>query len=253
MEFILKDKLLSTLRRALSDGTTEGELLYRTLAETIGDQVGTGALPPGTRLPSERVLSRELGIARGTIRQAIDDLVARGLLERKQGSGTMVAMRIEKSLTQLSGFSEEMGKRGMVPGAIWLERAKTLPSVAEAAALAIPETAPVLRLRRLRTADGAPIAIERTVVPARFLPDPGLVGESLYAALRARDAAPMRGWQRIRADIMSEAEARLMAAAPGAPMLVIERRCVLADGTPVEFTETRYHGAFYDFSTELQA
>lgn len=228
-------------------------MLYRALADAIGHHIEDGTLPKGARLPSERLLAEGLGIARGTVRQAIDALVERDLLERKRGSGTHVAKRFEKSLTQLTGFSEEMRQRGMVPGFRWLGREKGLPSIAEAAALEIATTTPVLRLRRLRLADDTPIAIEHTVVPADILPSADTIEESLYAALRERNAAPVRGWQRIRAGIMSPAEAELMQASAGAPILVVERRCMMADGRPVEFTETRYNGAYYDFSTGLQA
>ncbi|WP_323764025.1 GntR family transcriptional regulator [Marinovum sp.] len=241
------------MQAALAQDSAGGELLYRALAEAIGQKITDGQLPRGARLPSERILAEELGIARGTVRQAIDELVERCMLERKRGSGTHVAQRFEKSLTHLTGFSEEMRQRGMVPGFRWLGREKGLPSYAEAAALEIPATATVLRLRRLRSADDTPIAIEQTVVPAEFLPSPDLIEDSLYAALRTRNATPVRGWQRIRADIMSASEAELMQASPGAPMLVVERRCLIADGRPVELTETRYNGAYYDFSTGLQA
>lgn len=210
-------------------------------------------LPKGTRLPSERQLAEQLGISRGTIRQAIDELVDQALLQRKHGSGTHVVGRIEKSLTNLTGFSEEMRQRGMVPGYKWLHRERALPSMAEAAALEIQPTDQVLRLKRLRTADGTPIAIEQTVLPGDVIASPELIGDSLYAALHQLNAAPVTGWQRIRADIMSAEEAKLMRAKPGAAMLVIERRCLRANGRPVEFTETRYNGAFYDFSTGLQA
>lgn len=252
-EAVLKGDLIGTLRATVDTDSAGGELLYRALAEAIRQQISDGHLARGARLPSERILAEGLGIARGTVRQAIDELVEHGLLERKRGSGTHVAQRFEKSLTQLTGFSEEMRQRGMVPTFRWLGREKGLPSYAEAAALEIPATATVLRLRRLRSADDTPIAIEQTVVPTEILPSPDLIDDSLYAALRRRDAAPVRGWQRIRADIMSAAEAELMQASPGAPMLVVERRCMMADGRPVEFTETRYNGAYYDFSTGLQA
>ena len=62
---------------------------------------------------------------------------------------------------------------------------------------------------------------------------------------------PVTGAQRIRAGVMAPVEAELLEAEPGAPLLIIERRCYLADGRAVEFTETRYNGALYDFLTDL--
>jgi GntR family transcriptional regulator len=62
---------------------------------------------------------------------------------------------------------------------------------------------------------------------------------------------PMRGVQRIRAGIMARIEAELLECSAGTPLLIVERRCFLADERPVEFTETRYNGERYDFLTEL--
>ncbi len=51
---------------------------------------------------------------------------------------------------------------------------------------------------------------------------------------------------------MTEVEAELLEAEVGAPLLIIERRCCLADGRAVEFTETRYNGALYEFLTDIR-
>jgi GntR family transcriptional regulator len=69
--------------------------------------------------------------------------------------------------------------------------------------------------------------------------------------LAGRGLPPVRGAQRIRAGLMSARDAQLLDSRPGAPLLIVERRCFLADGRPVEFTETRYDGESYDFLTEL--
>lgn len=118
-------------------------------------------------------------------------------------------------------------------------------------ALGLSATDPVVRLVRIRTADGRPLAIERATVPQAILPSGDMVEASLYATMRALGVAPVRGAQRIRAGLMSPVEAELLEAEPGGPLLIIERRCALADGRAVEFTETRYNGALYDFLTDL--
>ena len=96
-----------------------------------------------------------------------------------------------------------------------------------------------------------PLAIERAAIPQSVLPSSDLVGDSLYALLTELGVAPIRGVQRIRAGIMAMSEAELLESSPGAPLLIVERRCFLEDGRPVEFTETRYNGERYDFLTEL--
>ncbi|NAZ36579.1 GntR family transcriptional regulator [Rubellimicrobium sp. CFH 75288] len=231
------------------DGPEAGGPLYRRLALALSEVVGEGG--GGTCLPSERVLAARLGMSRVTVRRALEELAREGLLRRRQGARTRVATRVEKALSALTGFSEELRARGSVPGQRWLSRQVVRPSPTEALALGLGAADLIVRLIRVRTADGVPLAIERAAVPQAILPSGDLVGESLYAALAALGAAPVRGAQRIRAGIMARIEAELLDSEPGSPLLIVERRCFLADGRPVEFTETRYSGERYDFLTEL--
>lgn len=223
--------------------------LYRRLARALADAAGQAG-PDGT-LPSERALAAGLGISRVTVRRALDDLARDGRVTRRQGARTTAALRVEKRLSALTGFSDELRGRGAVPGQRWLARQTVLPTPSEAMALQVSPADRIVRLIRVRTADGQPLALERAAVPQAILPSGDLVGDSLYAALARLGAAPVRGAQRIRAGIMSRAEAEVLGSDPGSPLLIVERRCFLADGRPVEFTETRYNGERYDFLTEL--
>lgn len=233
--------------------TGGGGPLYLELAEALAEAVNRDLLRRGSALPGERGLSRALGLSRVTVRRAIEELVGRGLLVRRQGARTTVGPRVEKQLATLAGFSEEIRSRGMEPGVRWLSRVVVRPSPAEVMALALAPGDPVVRLERLRLADGSPIAIERATLPQAILPAAEFAGDSLYTALDRLEARPRHGTQRIRAGVMSEREARLLEAAPGTALLIVERRCFLSDGRTVEFTETRYNGDVYDFVTELSA
>ena len=226
--------------------------LYRKLSAAVAAALKSDVLPASSHLPSERKLSGKLGLSRVTVRRALDELQATGLLQRRQGARTSVARRLEKTLSALTGFSEELRARGLEPGQRWIARQTVSPTPAESMALGTSPSDQIIRLVRVRTADGLPIAIERAAVPKLLLPTSDLVKHSLYAALAASGAAPVRGIQRIRAGTMSKADAELLETEPGSPMLVVERRCFLEDGRPVEFTESRYNGEHYDFSTELK-
>lgn len=225
--------------------------LYRQLADAIAQEM---PLADGHgHLPSERTLSSKLGVSRVTVRRALDELAADGLLVRRQGARTVMAERMEKALSTLTGFSDELRARGQEPGQRWLARQTVLPSPAEAMALDLPGNEAIVRLVRVRLADDQPIAIERAAVPQSLLPSGELVEDSLYDALKRLDAQPVRGVQRIRAGIMTRADAELLDSLAGSPLLIVERRCFLGDGRPVEFTETRYDGERYDFLTELRS
>lgn len=225
--------------------------IYRRLSDGLNEAVSSGLITDSARLPSERVLSARLGISRVTVRRALDELASDGLVRRRQGARATVVPRLEKALSALRGFSDELRARGVDPGQRWISRRTASPTPSEAMALGLSPTDQVVRLVRVRLADGTPIAIERAAVPQAFLPSGDLVGDSLYHALTRCGVPPVRGVQRIRAGLMSKIDADLLDSTPGAPLLIIERRCFLADGNAVEFTETRYSGDRYDFLTEL--
>ncbi len=225
--------------------------LYQRLSAALLDAMTVGNIAGVQTLPSERRLSVELGISRVTVRRALELLEREGRLQRQQGAQTRVVERLQKTLSTVTGFSEELNARGSAPGHRWISRQTVLPTPTEAMSLGLSTTDQVVRLVRIRTADGRPLAIERATVPQAILPSGELVEDSLYAALRALGCGPVQGTQRIRAGLMSPVEAEFLEAEPGAPLLIIERRCCLADGRAVEFTETRYNGALYDFLTDI--
>lgn len=247
----MDDKALIARVQAALHAPASDQPLYRRLAEALLDAVTTGTIAEGQGLPSERRLSAELAISRVTVRRALEVLARDGRLRRQQGAQTRVAERVQKALSKVAGFSEELAARGSVPGHRWISRKTVLPSPVEAMALGLSASDPVVRLVRIRTSDGRPLAIERAAIPQAILPSGDMVDNSLYATMRALGVAPVRGAQRIRAGVMSAVEADLLEAEPGTPLLIIERRCFLADGRPVEFTETRYNGLQYDFLTDL--
>lgn len=226
---------------------------YQALSEALAHAIRDGILPRGGALPGERVLSGGLGLSRVTVRRAIEELERQGQVSRKQGARTIVTPRVEKTLSRLSGFSEDIRNRGSVPGLRWLSRDVVIPTPKEVMALGISPDQLVVRLRRVRLSDDTPIALECATIPQNMLPVALFEGDSLYAALEAQGVRPAKGTQRIRAGVMSPAEAELLDTDPGTALLIVERRCTTSDGRLVEFTETRYNGTCYDFVTELNS
>lgn len=241
--------ILDFLKSQLSGDS--GEPLYRRVEDAIKQGIGQGHLKRAAVIPSERTLCEALGISRVTVRKAIEGLVSDGLLDRRQGAKTVVSSRLEKSLATMTSFSEDMRSRGLEPGCVWISREISRPSPAEMMALGISGSEMVVRLRRLRTADDRPIAIETATLPARFVPDPQAVQASLYEYLEATGALPVRALQRMQAKPATEEERQLLATPEDTSLLVMERRCFLADGQIVEFTQTKYRGDVYDFVIEL--
>src|SRR5207249_3589500 len=154
------------------------------------------------------------------------DLVADGVLVQRRGSGTFVApktSRIQLPLSRLTSFTEDMRLRGIETFSDWLDRSVALPTPEESLVLALSPGDKVIRLHRLRRADGKPLAIERSSIPHRFLPDPMAVETSLYAALTERGLKPVRALQRLHAVALSKGDADLLGLPQGSPALFTER------------------------------
>jgi len=240
--------IMAALAGQLADGN--GQPLYRKMVSAIDDLIASGELKRGMLLPSERDMVAELGVSRVTVRKALDVLIAEGVIRRRQGSRTEVTARVEKSLARLSSFSEDMRSRGFVPGCIWISKEIANPTPNEAMALGLGPNGSVMRLRRVRMADGTPIAMEVAVVPATVLSDPHAVGESLYEALDAVGLLPERAVQRMKAGLADALDKEHLQLEGHASLLIVERRCFHGDRV-VEYTQTRYRGDVYDFVLEL--
>jgi GntR family transcriptional regulator len=228
--------------------------LYVKLRRTLEEALRVGTLRQGDALPAERDIAEYAAVSRVTVRKAIDNLVADGLLVRRHGSGTFVTRpisKVEQRLSQLTSFTEDMARRGIKARSEWLHKGVHTPSPDEMMILGLAADTRVSRLSRLRIADDQPLAIEHASVSGEFLPDPSTVTASLYEELERRQVRPIRAVQRISATNMKEADASLLGVSVGAAGLSIERISYLASGRAVEFTRSLYRGDAYDFVAEL--
>ncbi len=228
--------------------------LYARLKNLVQQSIENGELKEGDAVPAERDVAEMLSISRVTVRKAFTELVMEGVLVQRRGSGTYVngpGRRIEQPLSRLTSFTQDMQLRGIKTDADWLSRVSGLSTPDEALKLSISPSEQVSRFRRLRRADGIPLAIENAVIPNKFLPDPEQVEGSLYAALDARGLKPVRALQRLHASALSAMDAKLLDLPTGSPALFIERISYLGDGRAVEYTRSCYRGDSYDFLAEL--
>lgn len=215
---------------------------YRTIEQSLRERIA--ALRPGDGLPSDADLCAEFGVSRMTARSAMHRLAEEGLVVRLPGRGSYVAEPpAHRRADRLMSFSSEMARRGRVPSSLIVAR-EIRPAWRTAAAdLHVREGDPIVFLRRVRCADGQPIALETALLigatsPAVMAAD--LRDASLHAVLTAAGFALRRGTALVTAGPASTEDARLLGATRGAPMLV-ERRIILdAHGRPVEATESRY-------------
>lgn len=203
-------------------------------------------LRPGEAIPSERELVRELGVSRVTVRQAIADLVDAGRLEKAHGRGTYVTgPRIEARL-HLMSFSREMRARGLEPQTKVVDACEVPAAGSVADRLGLKSGAPVVRVERLRLADGTPMAYEIGHYPSEVFP--GLLSlelNSLYDIFVARYGIKVTtGEQEIRAESADALHAEALGIARRAPLLVQER-VTYAGLLAIEFATSHYRADRY--------
>jgi GntR family transcriptional regulator len=228
--------------------------LFVSIGAALKREIAVGRFAQGDLLPGERELSQMLEVSRTTLRRAIAALVEEGALVHRHGAGTFIRRNpphVEQPLSRLTSFTEDMLLRGLAASSKAFERGTFLPTPEESMMLDISLTEPVFRLARLRLADGVPMALERAAVPLRFLGGAEPNDGSLYAALESAGFRPVRAIERLRAVVVSAAEAALLGIAEGAPALNIHRIAYAGDGRRVEFTRSIYRSDTYDFVAEL--
>lgn len=130
----------------------------------------TETLPPGTPVPPERTLAAEFDTSRTTVRQALQELVVEGRLERIQGKGTFVAKPKVSQALQLTSYTEDMRAQGLEPTSQLLDIGYVTADDTLAGLLDIAAGGRVLRIERLRLASGEPMAIETTHLSAKRFP-----------------------------------------------------------------------------------
>jgi GntR family transcriptional regulator len=224
--------------------------LHVQLERLLLTQIQADLLPPGSQLPPELELVEAYGLSRTTVRQAIAALVKKGFLYRVQGRGTFVTPRMAPQNTNLlTSFSELTRARGRTPGTRLL--AASVVAAPPEAAIALQLDGPVMEVKRLRLADGAPIEYHVSYLPARYALDPEAIarGASMYELL-----AQGYGVRIVAADealdaVAADAEAAsLLCVEPGAPLLRVVRVTYDDSNAPVEYVtrlcrggEDKYH------------
>ncbi len=227
---------------------------YRQIELVLRERLAS--IPPGKRLPSDEELCREFGVSRMTARNAMQRLADDGLVERIPGRGTFsVAAPAHRHADRLMAFSHEMARLGRVPASRLLDRDIRPSTPDQAASLGLRATEPVVMVRRLRLADGEPIALETAVLATRtaeVVLAADLEHGSLHEALSAAGLHLRRGNATITAEAALPEDVRLLAVARGSPLLV-ERR-VISDAArrPVEATESRYPGDRYALDVRFE-
>jgi GntR family transcriptional regulator len=231
------------------------EPLYQQIAARLEEQIAAGALGVGSRLPPERALSQTLRVNRMTLRQALQTLEAKGLLERRRGAGTFVAEPIiERHAGALTSFTSVIQRRGLKPGAQIIKLEKHPIGSVFAGTLHLRATALVYEIHRLRLIDDEPVMLERYLIPvARFpgLEHHDLEHRSMYEVMANEYRVKVyQARQSLTPVVADRYAAKWLNVKRGAPLMQEQRVSFDQQHRPVEYGCDLYRGDRFRFVTE---
>src|SRR5207244_8110288 len=213
------------------------------LKEVLRQQIRAGHLAPHTAIPSEPELVARYRVSRATVRQALTELVNEGLLYRQHGKGTFVCEpRVQQTLSELTSLTEELKRRGKRPGGVLLINELVRGSEAIRQRLRLTVEEQMVRLERLRSADGVLIAYE-----IDYLPYPQAAGVyqrakevaegSLYQLMASEGLHPYIVEQTLKVNVAAPREAELLRISSNEPGVRLTSTTFDETGAPIEYTE----------------
>jgi GntR family transcriptional regulator len=209
--------------------------LYHQLMQRLSEDIERGVYPVGSRIPPEHELEELYKVSRVTVRRALSELTAEGLLERKQGKGTFVSTpRISQDLKNIHSFHDACKQNGLQGGTIVIHVKETEADSSDLKELGLKEGSRVLEILRIRTANGDPVVLEKNhfSMAYAYLENENLSG-SLYNVLRDYGIEPKQAYHDISMTYASENQAKLLNVNAGAPLMKLHEVVYDQKGRPL--------------------
>lgn len=246
----------STAKLAIVAGAEPGLARYAVLAQALRERLLRGEWPPGAAMPAEQVLAADHGVALGTMRQALQLLVAQGLIERIHGRGTFVRAGLSGA-TMLRFFRFGQGDGPQVPTSTILKRQHGVAPAAVARRFAPGEGDDMLQLLRVRSLDGQARLLEQIWLPlpqfqALASSDTAVWGDLLYPAYAERCGVfVQRAVDEITFAPLTAAQSRPLGLVAGHPAAVVTRSAFDLAGRCVEYRITRGDAHAFHYTVTL--
>jgi GntR family transcriptional regulator len=229
---------------------------YAQVEAVLASHIADGTLPPGSQLPTETALIERFGVSRPTVRRAVQNLVSRGLVEILRGKGTFVTRpKITQELTSLTGFVEDMQALGRHPTARLIDRQLVPADRTVAQQLALPAGSLVVRIRRVRLADGEPVSFDETWLPREVgekVITNDLEAEPIFSLLETKFGMPLvEAEYKLEAVAAEPVVAEALGVETGSPLFRIERTSYCVGNQPVDYEQLSYRGDMVRFVTRL--
>jgi GntR family transcriptional regulator len=231
--------------------------LYFQIEQDLASLIATGALAPGSQLPSEEELVQKYGVSRTTVRKAIQELERLELIEIRRGKGTFVrSEKLTQELTALTGFVEDMVAMGLQPSAKLLGKATVVATEEVARQLRLPIGTEVMQIRRVRMADDVAISLDETYLPiglGQKVVENDLEIYPIFSLLEGKYDTPLlEADYRIEAISADPFVAEALGIEVKAPILLIERVSYSLDQRPVDYEKLFYRGDKIRLTTRLR-
>lgn len=222
-----------------------GVTLWKQIAEHIGEDIASGALAPGQRLPVETDLAARFGVNRHTLRRALAHLAERGLIEATAGRGTFVKEPpLRYPIGPRTRFSEIVAAGGREPFGRFLGSQVEPADAAVARELAVPEGTPVLRIESAHEANGVPISAGTCWFSHARCRDLDLVYAATGSLTRALATLGIEDYRRLETRLTARPatayETEVLSLPPGRAVMVLERVDVDAAGIPLQFGRSSF-------------
>lgn len=235
-----------------------GVPIYHSLFLTLRSGIRDGVYPAGSMLPGEVEIARQHGCSRVTVRKALEVLVAEGLVERRQGKGTIVTggRAVEPVRAEVAGFVENLLAMGLRTQVEVLHFSFEIPPERIRGEMRLEAGRQALHTVRLRNYKEKPFSYSIAWVPedvGQTFSRADLAARSLTQLLRQAGVTAVRASQRVFAVAADGVVAPLLGVEPGSPLLGIERRVEDTDGRVVEHLRVFYHPDRYEFEITMES
>lgn len=224
-----------------------GVAVWRQIENTLAEEIASGALPAGERIPTEPQLAERFEVNRHTIRRAVSALVERGLLRVEQGRGTFVQDNaIDYTISKRTRFTQNMARHNLSSD-VQLVGSDTVPANTELARLfELPVGATLFRLKTVSDADGRIVDASTMFFPAERFPGLPEVYAELHSVTRTLAhfgvADYTRKFTRVTARLPDSETLDMLHIPKNRPVLHVKSLNVDAEGKPVQYGITRFNG-----------
>ena len=249
MDYSEQNQLL--LQKLKSDISKDNAMpIYLQLHKSLREAIEQCIIKPGDFLPTERIVTEELHVSRITVRKAFLCLVQDNLVLRARGFGTQVKTPLSYSLSKINGFAGEIDNRNRVPGSIWIEKKKVLPTPLVSKKMNIRECEEIYKLERIRTIDEQLASYTISYILPSVITNINDIETSLYDYLRKQKLPFGRLSSTISASLADLGLCEKLKIPENSAILIVKQTLFDREQQPLEYSISYFRSDLYEFLAE---